>query len=72
MDKRDKLIVSQQLEIQDLKAFKESALKDFREINLMLVCVGGPLNDNVLGYSREQRQPLHKINGIVTSYNLED
>lgn len=32
-----------------------------RDIEMMLVCIGGPLNDNLLGYSLEQRKLFHDI-----------
>ena len=42
------------------------ALEDaMRRIHLKLICVGGPLNDNVLGYSEEQLKPFRAISNIV-------
>lgn len=65
---KDALIAEQQIEIRQLKKFKEQAKADMRKINLTLVCIGGPLNDNVLGYTKEQRKILHEINGIAEGY----
>ena len=36
-----------------------------RKIRLKLICIGGPLNDNALGYSSEQLQPFRAISNIV-------
>jgi len=61
--KESTLIARQALEIAELKeqvANYQAALKD---IKMILVCIGGPLNDNVLGYSRKQ---------LTTFYNIEE
>jgi hypothetical protein len=59
------LISKQQLQIEDLlnevSDFKDSISK----VRLLLVCIGGPLNDNKLGYSKEQRAVFSKILDIL-------
>lgn len=46
--------------------FKES----LNHIKSLLVCIGGPLNDNVLQFNKEQRNYLHKILDIIESCDL--
>lgn len=58
---KDELIAKQQLEIEELKNRLEWANDDKGRIRNILTCIGGPLNDNLLGYSAEQRKPLHEI-----------
>lgn len=57
----EELITRQQKRIHEL----EDALKSIDSfadgIRHWLICIGGPLNDNVLQYSKEQRKPLHRI-----------
>ncbi len=58
---KDKLIVKQQLEIEELK----QRIVDYNEcmiaINGLLFNIGAPLNDNILQFNNEQRKVLHKI-----------
>lgn len=54
IDTMTKLIVDQVLQMNALEEElrrKETALK---EIKWLIICCGGPLNDNFLRYSREQ------------------
>lgn len=53
---KDKLIVKQQLEIENLKEIIKQHIEGFTEINNRLVCIGGGLNDNILNYTTSQRQ----------------
>lgn len=62
---RDQLIAKQQLEIENLKGRVYEMNNVLRDIKLTLVCIGGPLNDNKLMYSKEQRKPLHEINRMI-------
>ena len=55
---KDQLITKQQLEIEVLKKRLTWAKKDKSDIVGSLVCIGGPLNDNVLGFSSKQRAYL--------------
>lgn len=45
-------------QVAELKAAQERAA-------LMFVCIGGPLNDNVLGFNVEQRKYLHRIYDVL-------
>jgi hypothetical protein len=57
----EELIGRQQLEIEDLKRKLASAMADKHNIATHLVCIGGALNDNRLGYTKEQRHDLRAI-----------
>lgn len=41
------------------------AIKTLDKIILNLVCIGGPLNDNILQYTPEQRKIFHRIEEYV-------
>lgn len=58
---KDELICKQQLEIEHLKIRLGWANEDKQKIASALVCIGGPLNDNKLGYSVPQRNYLQQI-----------
>lgn len=57
------LIVSQQIEIANLKKILASYRESHSRIHNIIFCVGGPLNDNKFGYSKEQRSTFHWIAG---------
>jgi hypothetical protein len=61
----EQLTAQQALEIANLKAETADLKERLNEISMILCCIGGPLNDNVLGYSAEQRKPLHRINDLA-------
>jgi len=54
MSKELELIAKQQLQIEDLIRLLEEARANIREIHGSIVGIGGPLNDNKLGYTKEQ------------------
>jgi hypothetical protein len=58
---RNKLIVEQQLMIRKLTRKLDEAKDREREIDLCLYCVGGPLNDNKLGHTKEQLRDFWDI-----------
>lgn len=53
---RDELIAKQQLRIAELEAELDRAYGAIDRIYNVIYCVGGPLNDNKLGYTREQQK----------------
>lgn len=55
------VIGRQTVEITDLKDALADCNARLSRIVLRLVCVGGPLNDNVLGFNVEQRKYLKQI-----------
>jgi len=62
---KDSLIVEQQLEIRNLKQRLDLALKDKAQIASILTCIGGALNDNIFGYTPQQKAELHKIKNLA-------
>lgn len=64
MDK-DKLIAKQQLEIEELKEENNYNKDSLERIHSILYATGGPLNDNILGYSKEQLGPFFMISKLV-------
>lgn len=61
----EQLVAKQQLEIEKLKSVLEMYEKDREYIRCVLVGIGGPLNDNKLGYTSEQRAELRNIYSLV-------
>ena len=68
MDKRDTLIAEQQIQIRDLLNEKDETLEVLSAIYLSLVCIGGPLNDNVLNFDHKQRKFLHQIKNEIEPF----
>ncbi len=65
---KDKLIVKQQLEIEDLKAKVKEYKDALSNIDSALFCIGGPLNDNILAFNKEQKRYLQQ----TIAYELRD
>jgi hypothetical protein len=58
---QDELVAKQALRIAELEddlADREARLRD---IHMTCVCIGGPLNDNVLGYTAKQLGPWRRV-----------
>lgn len=66
MDLRDELIAEQQLKIRQLGLELNSLSSRLREIYSLLICIGGPLNDNKLKFSKEQREIFHDIQNLCS------
>lgn len=60
-DQQARLIAYQQLQIESLKARCLLHEDDKRQIHSSIYCIGGPLNDNKLKYSREQMTIFWRI-----------
>lgn len=61
----ERLTAQQALELATVKE-ENADLKDrLDKIHMMLVCIGGPLNDNVLGFNEAQRRLLHRIDELA-------
>jgi hypothetical protein len=69
MDKRDSLIAEQQLKIRDLEQEKDDYKKALIEINGLMYCCGGPLNDNYHGYNKEQLKIFFMIANLSNTYS---
>jgi hypothetical protein len=62
---QEKLITKQALEIEELKEKVNDYNESVKLIRGLLFSVGAPLNDNILGYSKEQRKIFHDIANIL-------
>lgn len=58
---KDELIVTQALRIEDLKVENLILYKRMSNIQRMLTCVGGPLNDNRDKFNKQQMKILVDI-----------
>ena len=66
------LIGKQQLEIEHLKIRLRWANEDKQKITSVLICIGGPLNDNKLGYNLAQRSYLQQILDLAEVCDREE
>ncbi len=64
---KTELIVKQALKLEKLKAELAEYKFAEKEINALMVCIGGPLNDNKLGYTAEQLKPFQAIARLLVS-----
>ena len=62
---KDELIAKQQLEIEELKEENAGLRADHEKIYYRLYNIGGPLNDNVLNYSKKQLKTFFDISNIL-------
>ena len=64
---RDILISEQQIDIRHLTEVNNKYKEALDEIHNLLVCCGGPLNDNFQQYSKEQLKIFFKIDSLSTT-----
>lgn len=57
----EQLIAKQQLQIETLQQALTERNHALQQINLNLICIGGPLNDNAQGYTKEQLRIFWRI-----------
>jgi len=62
---KDELITKQALEIERLKELVTISDDKLLDINRIICCIGGPLNDNKLKYTNEQLTPFWKISKLI-------
>jgi hypothetical protein len=61
------LIAKQALQIANLEHKLSEAQAACTEIHMICVCIGGPLNDNKKGYTRDQMQDFFFIDEYASS-----
>ena len=57
----DEIISHQARTIIELTEQLKDLKERIRQAHLHIICIGGPLNDNKLGYSKEQLVTFHRI-----------
>jgi len=55
------LAAQQALKIAQLEEQNKEMREVFRSIKMSLICIGGPLNNNVRQYSKDQLVPFYQI-----------
>ncbi len=55
------LIARQAKQIEELRDERDDLKERVQRARLPIICIGGPLNDNKLGYTREQMGPFQRI-----------
>lgn len=63
-EEKNDLIVEQQLKIRRLEKISSEYEKRLKEINSLLVCCGGPLNDNFDKYNKDQLKIFFNIDNL--------
>lgn len=66
------VIAKQQREIESLKDELAGCVASLQEIVLTCVCIGGPLNDNIKGYTRDQMVDFFRIVSLAESNDLRE
>jgi len=62
---RDKLISKQAIEIDELKTELFTRVTAENQIQGIIYCIGGPLNDNKRGYTKTQLVPFAQIANLL-------
>ena len=62
---KNKLIAQQALKIAELEEYMKHYEEMTMEIHKIIFCIGGPLNDNILGYTHKQMVPFSQIADLV-------
>ena len=65
--KVERLVVKQALKIDDLKKRMRHSEKLIKTVLLKITCIGAPLNDNMLHYSKEQLKIFIEIQEILSA-----
>jgi len=65
------LVAKQQLEIENQKQRILALEGSLSMIHILMICVGGPLNDNFLKYSKEQSVIFHRMEDIIDDLNIK-
>lgn len=65
MSKKDKLFIKQAIKIDELENQLANSDKKLNKIYTMLVSIGGPLNDNKFGFTKEQMTVFEQIERII-------
>ena len=65
------IIAKQQGELYALREDNQEFKRRLNDIRLSLICIGGPLNDNKLGYNPAQRKLFHDINDTIEGLDIE-
>lgn len=59
------LIAAQARRIAALEEERRNCKEAVEQARLHMICIGGPLNDNVLGYSPEQLTTFRRIDTLI-------
>ena len=68
----DQLIARQAKQIEELKDQLSDLQERIQSAISIMVCIGGPLNDNRLGYNSEQRKLFHETQHTLENKALPD
>jgi len=70
-DELKTIIAKQQGELYALREDNQEFKQRLNDIRMSLICIGGPLNDNKLGYNPAQRKLFHEINDTIEGLDIE-
>ena len=66
---KTEMIARQAVQLEELRDTVDALNVAMREAKSHITCVGGPLNDNKLGYSNAQLVTFHLINECLVGLN---
>lgn len=67
----EQLTAEQALEIANLKEKLYLLEQDRQRVRDLLFCIGGPLNDNLLGFTTAQLKPFWQISQLTEPLEIE-
>jgi len=67
----EQLTAEQALQIANLKEKVDILEQDRQRVRNVLFCIGGPLNDNRLGFTSAQLQPFWQISELTAPLEIE-
>jgi hypothetical protein len=66
--RKDEVIARLARKVEILERDRKAMRRDIRKAHQIMINIGGPLNDNVLQYSREQLVPFHRIDQLIAGW----
>lgn len=64
---KDELVTKQQLQIEDLEKELEYTNGILEQAARMFICIGAPLNDNILEFNNQQLTWANEVHNIIIS-----
>lgn len=64
---KTEMIAKQAIKLAEMKARLADHKQAEQEIKALMVCIGGPLNDNKLEYTADQRKIFHAIERLLVT-----
>lgn len=66
--RKDEVIARLARKVEILERDRKQMRRDIRQARQIMINIGGPLNDNVLGYRPDQLKPFHDIDMLIAGW----